>query len=288
MKLLAIIVTYLPVQEDLIKNIKSCVNDVDEIIIWENTPEHLITYNKEILAAVSDKISFWGIGTNVGIGKALNYGAEMAIEKGFSHLLTLDQDSYFDEKHLGKYKLQISQFKSNDAGIFGVNYINNNLKTFTTDKQFLEQPDCITSGSIVPVNTFLTAGFFDEELFIDGVDFDFCYRIKEKSNLKTIICSEIFLNHQVGYLTKTKLGFSTENYSAFRTYFIVKNHLLLWKRYKQLFPLFRKKHLIKNYIIYRFIKVLLAEDNKKDKMGAILRGVFDAVFKNGKTERIIE
>lgn len=285
MKLIAIIVTYLPVLEDLLKNIRSCVNDVDELVIWENTPEHLIKYDRAILAGLAGKISFAGVGENVGIGKALNYGAEIAMRRGFTHLLTLDQDSYFDDKHLEKYKNQISEFESDDAGIFGVNYINNSHKTFTTDKKYLEQPDCITSGSIVPVHTFLVADFFDEELFIDGVDFDFCYKIKEKSNLKTIICSEILLNHQVGYLTKTKFGFSTENYSAFRTYFIVKNHLLLWKRYKQLFPVFRKKHLIKNYIIYRLIKVLLAEDNKKDKIGAILKGINDAVFKKDKIEK---
>lgn len=285
MKLIAIIVTYHPIQEDLLKNIRSCVDAVDELIIWENTPDHLIEYDKKILAGFSEKINFSGVGKNVGIGKALNYGAEIAVTGGYSHLLTLDQDSYFDEKHLEKYKKQISEYNRDDSGIFGVNYINNNLKTFATDIKYLEQPDCITSGSIIPVNTFLVAGFFNEEMFIDGVDFDFCYKIKEKSNLKTIICSEVFFNHQVGYLTKTKFGFCTENYSAFRTYFIVKNHLLLWKRYKKLFPFFRKKHLIKNYIIYRFIKILLAEENKKDKTKAILKGIYDAVIKNEKIER---
>lgn len=283
MKLLAIIVTYFPNQKDLLKNIQSCIRHVDELIIWENTPVNHITYQRETFLQYShEKISFTGVGYNVGIGKALNMGAKEAIEKGFTHLLTLDQDSYFETGHLEKYRIQISEFKDDKVGVWGVNYFHDNEFAYNRAEKYLEQPDCITSGSIIPVNTFLSAGFFDEDLFIDGVDFDFCYKIKQNSDLKTVICSEVIMNHKVGYLTKTKFGFSTENYSAFRSYFIVKNHLLLWRRYKQLFPVSRKKHVLKNYIFYRLIKILLAENNKKAKIFAIGRGVYNALLKSSK------
>lgn len=288
MKLIAIIVTYLPDQKELLRNIRSCIDDVEELIIWENTPIDTINYDKKLfLKEFSGKISFSGLGMNVGIGKALNFGAKVAIRKGFTHLLTLDQDSFFETNHLEKYKKQISEFDDHKAGIFGVNYINNNQNAWKISEKYLQKPDCITSGSIVPVKTFLSAGFFDEDLFIDGVDFDFCYKINQNNDLKTIICSEVIMNHQVGYLTKTKFGFSTENYSAFRTYYIVKNHLLLWKRYNRLFPASRKIHLIKNYIIYRLIKIVLAEKDKKAKTFAIGRGIYDAFFRSDAAENNI-
>ncbi|MFD2598078.1 hypothetical protein ACFSQ3_03855 [Sphingobacterium corticis] len=286
MKLAGIIVTYMPDVQDLINNIDSCVNDLDYLILWENTPREMIRYDRDFfLERFPNKISFAGTGENVGIGKALNYGARIATENGYTHLLTMDQDSYFEIDHLSRYKEQILTCHYTSVGIFGVNYRNNDCDTFSKASRYLEQPDCITSGSIIAVETFHKTGLFNENLFIDAVDFDFCYNIKKKCNLITMICTEISLFHKIGYGSKTRWGFYTDNYSPMRTYFIVRNQLLMWFKYPEQFPNTRKKFLIKDYILMRIVKVLLAEDQKIKKLSAIYFGVLDALLRNEKKRR---
>ena len=96
MKLIAIVITYFPEEKDLIQNISSYINDVDQLIIWENTPKDKINYNKEKLLSINpNKIIFVGNGINVGIGKALNYATNFAINHSYTHLITFDQDSFF-------------------------------------------------------------------------------------------------------------------------------------------------------------------------------------------------
>lgn len=59
MKLIAIVITYFPEEKDLIQNISSYINDVDQLIIWENTPKDKINYNKEKLLGINpNKIIF--------------------------------------------------------------------------------------------------------------------------------------------------------------------------------------------------------------------------------------
>lgn len=277
MKLLTVIVTYFPDKEQLEHNINSLTAGSDYIIIWENTPADEVNYDRsEFLKLISGKGSFQGEGRNVGIGKALNFAADYALKNGFTHLLTMDQDSYFMADSLAEFKQKILQCPIPDVGIFGVNYSSTDSYLYSMVEAYLLQEDCITSGSIVPCDTFRKGLFFDEELFIDAVDFDFCYKIKKDAGLKTVICTDIKLNHQLGYLTKTKFGFHTNNYSAFRTYYIVRNQLLIWKRYRQ-FPAARKKSIIKDYILMRSLKILIAEEDKAGKLASIAKGILHAL-----------
>ena len=56
----------------------------------------------------------------------------------------------------------------------------------------------ITSGNIINVKNALAIGGFNEELFIDEVDYDICYRGTEM-NLAVFECTEgIYLRHSVG------------------------------------------------------------------------------------------
>lgn len=113
MKLLSVIVSYFPNFQDLIKGINSIINDVDQIIIWENTPLNEVNYNKNQLLEQYPKIVFLREKDNVGIGRALNQAAKYALENGFTHLLTMDQDSFFEEGELLTFKKFISERSRN-------------------------------------------------------------------------------------------------------------------------------------------------------------------------------
>lgn len=79
-KILAVVVTYYPDEELLTKNIQAFVNDVDKVLIWENTPESEKLNYRFIQ---NEKIEYRGDGVN-SIARALNYAWRYAKEKGYS------------------------------------------------------------------------------------------------------------------------------------------------------------------------------------------------------------
>ena len=271
MKLSAIIITYFPDLNDLKLNINSIINDVDKLIIWQNTPD-LKLDNEITFINETEKVIFLSKGVNIGIASALIEGIKWSLENGYTHLLTLDQDSYFDEGVLKNYKELINR-KLIDAGIFGINPNNWGQLLYKQKELFIEVSDAITSGSIFPLEIFITCGLFEDELFIDAVDYEFCFRIKSLNNLSTVVFPSIIMNHKVGEKVKICFGLYTNNYSSFRTYYIIRNHLIIWKRYPRLFPNHYKYVLIKSHIILRIFKVIIAEKNKIKKIKAILIGI---------------
>ena len=58
----------------------------------------------------------------------------------------------------------------------------------------------------------------DEQLFIDAVDIEYCFRLKKKYGLQTIVFPSVIMKHALGYPIKTIFGFNASAYSAFRTY----------------------------------------------------------------------
>lgn len=268
MKLAAIIVTYLPNIQFLLENISLLIDDVDQLIIYRNSEL------QEDILPISGKIVLLGNGENLGIARALNEAIKWIEKQGtFTHILTLDQDSSFFPLHLEKFKEFIISKNRGNIGIFCPNIDNRGFLSHPSNEEYIVVNDSITSGSIFPIETFKICGMFDEELFIDAVDYEYCYRIFQKYELITIIFPSIHLKHEVGYPTKIKFGLLTDNYSAFRTYFIIRNHIIIWKRYPNLFQPSYKKTLIKIHILYRFAKVIIGEEDKLNKLKAIFKGL---------------
>ncbi|AZI56564.1 hypothetical protein [Epilithonimonas vandammei] len=280
MKLLAIVISYFPTEEEFIQNIKSYIKDVDQLLVWENTPKNNVNYDKKNITTInSEKIIFCGTGVNVGIGKALNFAANFGLQNGFTHLLTLDQDSCFRKDMLNHFKQKIVDFLDHKVGIYGTNLL---FPEGQTEFGFNEEPIvvkyCITSGSIVPMETFKKNCFFDEDLFIDGVDLDFCFKANQKHGLVTVVFPSIILEHNIGYPQKTFLGFSASAYSAFRTYFVVKNQILLIRKYPEFYNYKEKCSIISNYLIKRIFTIIFYEKEKKQKVLAMLRGLKEGLL----------
>ena len=93
MKLLGIVILYYP-DDAVVKNIATYLAQLDELMLWDNTPA---TDRRDLdLDSLGDgrgKIILDGCGENLGIGSALNKAVAYARANGFTHLLTLDQDS---------------------------------------------------------------------------------------------------------------------------------------------------------------------------------------------------
>lgn len=269
-KLLGIVITYFPNVEETKHNIQSYINDVDKLIIWENTPTSDRMKYRILLPEFGDKIIYMSSNENMYIAYPLNQAVKYGRENEFSHLLTMDQDSCFEEGYFKKYKELVME-NSDNCSIFGGN------------PNFCDQPvnsnkprrvgTLITSSSIFKMDIFEKIGLFREDYKIDCVDFEFCYRARQKQ-IYSYMINSILLHHKFGNLQKTKYGYRISNYSPVRLYFIAKNNIKLKKEYPDYINI--KETL--NRIFNPFFKIVISESNKWNKIVAICKGIYDGLF----------
>lgn len=274
MKLLAVVIAYNPNYADIRKNIYSYCNNVDHLIVWNNTP-HLTNDECRNLLALDKSIrnvEIKGDGKNHLIAYPINRVIEWGLEKKFTHILTMDQDSQFEEDGLSKYRDCILSF---DSDIYGTNLnLNGHIRSNKTKPHFVYS--VITSGSIYKLEIFNKLGLLREDYGIDAVDIEICYRAI-MNGCKVNMIPTVMLNHNMGYITKSKLGFYTRNYSAFRLYHIIRNETWLYREYPQLFKKARRQFYL-HLFAESFVKILLAEDNKYEKIRSLFRGLYDGLF----------
>lgn len=262
MKLLGVIITYYPNVQETIHNILQFIEDVDALIVWENTPgidrgKYKISIPKHV-----NKIIYLGNNENMYIAYALNQAVKFGKENGFSHLLTMDQDSCFETGHFKKYKHLVDS-QQNRLSIYGPNPNNGEQSNLEI---LIRKPYLITSGNIVSLNIFDQIGLYREDYKIDCLDYEFCLRLKEKG-YKCYMVQSVIMKQEFGILKKSKLGYHTSNYSPTRLYFIARNQTLLRKEFSDAvneFPLLNLNRMI--------LKIIISEDNKIRKIYAIFKG----------------
>lgn len=273
MKLCAVVVTYYPNVSDAIKNILQYIHYIDHLIIWENTPQKDNAKYKISIPAYENKISYMGLQKNVGISKALNEATKYALTHGYTHLLTMDQDS---EWH--KFNCFKQSIPEHETAIFGP--ILGRFSVHKTDEHALrtEVDHVITSGTIVPLSVLERIGGYNEAFKIDGIDVELCYRA-QTYNIKTFTLSTGYILQQFGnaesrqFLSKT---FTPFNYGPLRIQGIIKNHLLIWRSYN--ISTIRKKHILQNYLIRFPVNIILFEKQKFKKLCAYVSGIFQGLI----------
>jgi rhamnosyltransferase len=245
----ACVILYNPKKEDL-QNITSYLSKVNKLYIYDNSAtkleDSIIHENKKI-------VYFWD-GENQGISIRLNQAARKAIYDGYDKLLTMDQDSSFLEKNIAKYFSDIENFKETEnVANFGLEYSKTAIACDSDEIVFEEVDHLITSCSVINLDLFEKIGGFDENLFIDGVDIDYCYAAL-KNGFKNIQFKNNYFKHSLGEPIRrasiTSLYLIKKNrviHSNLRVYYMYRNVLYLEKKYGTIFPEITKK-LVKDYL----------------------------------------
>ena len=132
---------------------------------------------------------------------------------------------------------------------------------------------CISSASLNRVSTIADLGGFDEQLFIDYVDIDYCIR-EEKENLKIIKINNIEVEHRIGKGERIHLLWKNPlltNHSPKRRYYMMRNWVYCVRKHRINIlgnAEFYKKPVIQSALI-------LAEDNRKEKFKESFKGFVD-------------
>ncbi len=273
MKLLAVVTLFHP-PGTFIDNLLSYAPHVDGLMLWDNTPQGspLATLPEALKAKTVHSRQ----GKNVGIGPALNAAATLAMEGGYTHLLTMDQDSCFAPGSFAAYRQAIDANERAEAGrhYAYVPLINSPARP---QEELKEVQGFIVSGTIFPVETLRLCGLFKAEFVIDTIDTEYTLRIHRHGG-RIMQVPHGSLRHELGQpLSRKILCFrpTSLNYSPMRTYYITRNLLYL----SRTCPDFHRRDLLWKLVWERPLYILLIEPQKLDKLQAWLRGTAQGLRK---------
>jgi len=269
-KLTAITVIYHPNLEELWHNISSYATDVTHLILWDNSEDSVdLSYIK----AKKPSIIIHQDGINHGLPTAYNYAIEFAKKHGCTHIMTMDQDSRFE--NFAGYIQWVE--KSGNTGISATAI--NNQHPDNEESTIIN--DSAQSGSIFPLSLLKEIGPFREDLFISMVDAEMCLRAQEKG-YKTIQYNKSNLIHHIGSgRTVYLLGhaISVSDYIALRHYYDSRNRILMWHEFPNDMGFSGKmKHLLGRLKV--MVKIILFEKDKTRKVIAIIKGTWYGIINN--------
>jgi rhamnosyltransferase len=238
-KVFGIIVTYKPDIEILEKCVNSLLaNQIAKLIIVDNTPGKYQLLEKllENFRRTQD-IEIIYLNDNYGIAYAQNIGIKKALEEGADFVLLSDQDTIYPLDYVEK---MLECFKENKVAAAGpLFYSVNERKSHPFIKKgFLgfkkiyptngkhEVFQIIASGMIIKTEFLHDIGLMCEQLFIDWVDLEWCWRAIKKG-YKIIGNADVIINHRLGNTSKSILYRSITLRNPLRHYYITRNAFYL-------------------------------------------------------------
>lgn len=185
------IVVFNAEKERLEKNISRLKKQVKEIYIFDNS---------DISDGDYDGVTYLSENKNCGIAYALNRIMEQAKVDGYKWLITMDQDSLIPDGMVHGFEESIRTHEN--IGIVCPQVIDRRRTYLQAEDNEAEEyvNFCITSASCTSIEAWEKCGKFDEWMFIDLVDNDFCKRIT-LSGYKILKLNKWILDQEFGKIT---------------------------------------------------------------------------------------
>ncbi|MBU5241949.1 glycosyltransferase [Lactococcus lactis] len=271
-KFLAGIVTFNPEFERLKENILGIISQVHQVILVDNGSDNIC----DIISFVNSfapSVKIIELGENLGIATALNKIGDFAVEHEFCYFLALDQDSVSLPGVIEEFKKYLYLPK---IGLLNSYHKDRNLQSNSPQNTVvIEDPQMITSGSLMPTYLFEQGFKYDERLFIDKVDFDLDILLMN-AGYHLYQIPFYGLLHEVGEIKSQKFLFyktKTYNHSPFRRYYMSRNTVLMFKKY----GLTKRTLMFFIADVGKAGKTLLYESKKADKLKKVIQGYIDGI-----------
>lgn len=267
MKISCGIVSFNPDIDLLQSNIEAINSQVEQIFLVDNGSDNVNAVER--LTNQYRSVQLIKNTENRGIAAALNQCCETSTKDGYQWIVTLDQDSVCPEHFVDG----LSQFIDVEeiVGIIAPLVVDRSVGVIGHHPNgYAEVRTCITSGAMTNLAVWNTLKGFDEKMFIDSVDFEYCYRVR-KAGYKVIQTDQVQLNHSIGNASMCRFlfwKFKNMEHSAFRDYYIAQNNVYYPRKHKLWIHFLRgNARNLKSLLIVCFY-----EDNKTEKVKAIING----------------
>lgn len=288
-------VTHNPPTEFFV-NLRTLPAQLSPLLVVDNgsDPETRQKLKRELEANPSLQVQFND--SNLGVAAALNQGFRWAIERGYDHIIAFDQDSLPTsdmttqlltayQTHPAPERIAILASQIRDAvtgeriaywrkrGMFSMQRVSCNQGTLE-DIALI-----ITSGSLNNLAAYQALGGFREDFFIDYVDTEYCLRA-QAGGYKIVVACNAVLHHRLGNQQQKHIGsliLRPTFHSPLRWYYINRNRIVMLGMYTLKAPYWAVYDVMMGS--YAFLKMLLYEDRKLQKILAVIMGIFDGLFR---------
>lgn len=284
----AVIVSYRPDLSRLQALVKSVAQQADLVVIVDNGSSiGALAFLRKLVCSTGIRLIEFG--ENRGIAAAHNAGIRFATASGYKYVLLLDHDSRLLAGCVAQL-LQASR-RLADSGIkvaaVGPQY-NDEISaqrapflrfyrwSFRKIKvqsmsEVVETSVLISSGSLISCETLQTIGLMDETLFIDGVDWEWCFRASALGYRLFGVAAAV-MQHNLGDCGIRVLGRTLPLHSPLRHYYVYRNTVLMCSMAQV--PFSWKLHFSLRLIIRFFIYLIFAPQ-RRERCRLIWHGVLD-------------
>jgi len=279
----AIVVTYFP-DSGFKGRLRKILEQVKQVIIIDNgtTGDSLSTIDMALQGKTD--INLIKNGENLGIAVALNQGVRQALKYGFLWVVTFDQDSIpqpnMVKKMVEAWKAYPRPEKLMVVGCEAIfKKCPSLFSSIHDDESWAEVSYVITSGSLICKKAFEDVGYFNESLFIDYVDVEYCLRLKSRG-YSIIQVHNALLLHGLGKITECNFfgrNVHPTHHNPVRRYYRFRNAILLHKAYKKAFPVWCKSNRIE--LLKVVCLIFLFEKRRFGKLIQIARGIRHGLLK---------
>jgi rhamnosyltransferase len=233
----AVVITYFP-EDQHIKNILETAKQVDKVVVVDNGSGVEIENKLDQLTTINPNIEIIKLGDNLGIDKATNIGIKSQ-ETNYDFVMTLDQDSVLGENMVKAMLDWYHNYENKEAvGEITPLIVNPTEVAPHGDGEYEIKDTVMASGRIIRTSMFKEIGYEDEWFFIDGVEWDFTYKLS-LAGYKSFQINKARLNHNLGEQVMYRFFGKTIIYTShnkLRKYYITRNYLYMFFKYGAKFP----------------------------------------------------
>ncbi len=283
-----VVVTYFP-DEGLLSRLRGIASEVGRLYVVDNgSPPDLATQLRDV-----SWIEWMPLGENLGLGAALNTGLRRAESDGYRWVVTFDQDSEPIVGMVTHLQQKASQFQNvavvgpviveDGFGASSYRWIRASPRTrwlFRRASVGAELDDVtlvITSGSLVSMSCWRALGGFDDALFIDYVDVEFCLRAR-RAGLRIAVAEAARLKHHLGRRSTLRMlghDFRPMNHAPFRHYYMARNRVTVWRRHACAQPHWALFDF--SFAVYNGFRAVVLEQHRWLKLKAMVLGTWDGL-----------
>lgn len=298
-----IMVTYYPTRQT-IENIRIAKQQLDCFVLIDNTPTHVdfsllndlgifdLSEAKPRFPMTPNMYSVILLRnhSNLGLSKAFNLGISIAKSLEVDYILLLDQDSKLHNDTIEKLFRSYTALLNYEVGALGCTNIQYGAplpaqstsprlqpKEYVESALYQEVYLKENSGLLIPIIVINKVGKFNEAFFLDGVDYDFCLRLREYG-YKVFRAKQAFITQSAGTESNVRLFGKTFKYiirDPKRTHSIVESYVMLLKIHNSSRGILMVKFAL-DFVLLNFRIIFLYKDKRKhftQMLGGLIKGL---------------
>jgi rhamnosyltransferase len=231
-----VLTTYHPDLADLPATLRKLRNQSENVVVCDNSEYPVVADAVRQLCESAQLAHYISMNGNRGIAAAQNKGISWLFSKDCRYVLEMDQDGSVGENYV-ECMFNAHQTLDHKA-VAGIGALSVDLNA----AREASKPHCLEgASSLVKTSSCLSTGFFfsreafhavgpkDESLFIDYVDWEWCWRARREGRA-TYLHTGLHVTHRLGE-KRMRLGFCSVGIPApVRHYYQYRNSISLMRR----------------------------------------------------------